>query len=71
MSEAAHNATPGGSRPPFTPELIDLDDHPDRDLMLFCACLARMRGNLEALEGAIACIPAVTAEGRRFKELSL
>ena len=71
MSEATFNPTPGGRVPSFVPDIIDLDDHPDRDLMRLCSCLARMRGQLETLERAIACIPAVTAEGRRFKEMTL
>lgn len=68
MAEHAHTTT-GGPPPPL--ELIALDDHPDRDLLLFCACLGRMRGQVEALERTIACIPAATVEGRRMKQMSL
>lgn len=71
MSEATLKSTSGGTRPPFKLEPINLDGHPDRDLMLFCACLARLRGQVEALERAIACIPAVTIDGNRMKALSL
>ena len=67
---AKHADTTTGAPPP-PPDLIVLDGHPDRDLMLFCSCLVRMRGQLEALERAIVCIPAVTAEGSRMKALSL
>ena len=68
MAEHAHTTS---GRPLPSPDLIDLERHADRDLLLFCACLVRMRGQLDALERAIACIPAVTAEGRRMKEMTL
>ena len=70
MREAERTPTTSG-RPSPLPDIIALEGHADRDLLLFCACLVRMREQLEALERAIACIPAVTAEGRRFKEMSL
>ena len=68
MAEHAHT-TSGRPLPPS--DIIVLDGHPDRDLLLFCACLVRMRGQLEALERAIACIPAITAEGRKMKAITL
>ena len=71
MSQAAFKSTPGGTQPPFTPDIIDLDSHADRDLLRLCSCLVRMRGQLEALERCIEAVPAHTAEGRRFKEMSL
>ena len=71
MSEATYRSTPGGTQPSFKPDIIVLDDHPDRDLLLFCACLARMRGQLEALERCIQAIPAVTIDGRKMKALTL
>ena len=71
MSEATFKTTSGCTRPPLTPDLIDLDDHPDADLLRLCSYLARLRGQLEALERCIEAIPAVSPEGRRFKEMSL
>ena len=68
MAEHAHTIS---GRPLPLPDLMALDGHPDRDLLRLCACLARMRGQLEALERCIEAIPAHTAEGRRMKELTL
>jgi hypothetical protein len=69
MSEATNPYTT--SRPSLTLERFDLDVHPDGLLMRLCGSLQRLRGQLEALERAIECIPAVTIEGRRLKELTL
>ena len=71
MSQATFRSTPSGRVPSFTPNIIDIDSHPDRDLLRLCSCLVRLRGQLEALERAIACIPAATPEGERMKALSL
>ena len=69
MSEAEKpNIT---ARAPLTLERFNLDDHPDGLLMRLCAALQRLRGQLQALERAIECIPAVTVEGRRMKEMVL
>jgi hypothetical protein len=51
-------------------ELIDLDAHPDGDLLRLCACLGRMRTATVALLDAIERTPAVTLDGRRMKELT-
>ena len=69
MSEATNPYTT--PRPLLTLERFDLDDHPDGLLMRLGGRLQRLRGQIEALERAIACIPAVTVEGRRMKELAL
>ena len=71
MSEAIFKPTPGGRVPSFKPDIIDIDGHVDRDLLKLCACLVRMRGQLEALERCIEAIPAHTAEARKMKALSL
>jgi transposase len=71
MSQANFRTTPGGTQPPLRLERFDLDAHPDGVLMRLCLQLERLRGQLEALERAIAAIPAVTTEGRRLKALTL
>ncbi len=67
MADHAHTT----SRPKLAINRLNLDDHPDGLLMRLCAHLGRLRAQLEALERAIECIPAVTVEGRRMKECSL
>ena len=78
MSEATSKATPGGKRPPFTPDFIALDRHPAGALLRLCASLARMRDAQQQLENAIAGAEAelrrtaaVTEDGRRMRELAL
>jgi hypothetical protein len=71
MSEATSTHTPGGGFPPFTPELIDLTDHPDATLLQMCAVLAKTRDAVARLETAISRTAALTLEGRRMKGLSI
>ena len=68
MAEHAHTTL---RRPLPPPDIIDIDSHADRDLLRLCSCLARLRGQLEALERCIEAIPAYTAEARKMKALSL
>jgi hypothetical protein len=56
MSEAiSRTTTPGAD---VFSELIDLDAHPDGDLLRLCACLGRMRTATVALLDAIERTPA-------------
>ena len=71
MSQASFKSTPSGAQPSSMLERIDLDAHPDRDLLRLCNVLVKMRGQLEALERAVDAMAVVTPEGRRFKELTL
>jgi hypothetical protein len=69
MSEAIlRTTTPGAD---VRRELIDLDAHPDGDLLRLCASLGRMRTATVALEDAIEHTAAFTIEGRRMKEMTL
>jgi hypothetical protein len=68
MSEAALKTTPGGTRPPLTLEVIDLDaPHPDGELPRLCVCLGRMRSATVQLEAAIERTAALTIDGHRMK----
>ncbi len=71
MSEATSNISPGVARPPFSPEIIDLDRHPDGVLLRLCATLERLRNVTEDLERVAAALPTRTMLGRRMKELTL
>ena len=71
MSEATSNTIPRGSRPPFTPEVIDLDAHPDGALLRLCAGLERLRAIADEIEQIVAGIPARTVLGRRLRKLAL
>ena len=68
MAEHAH--TTGWNAPP-APDLIDLDDHPDGDLLRLCAALAKTRDAVAQLEAAIVATPSRTADGCRAKGLAL
>jgi hypothetical protein len=67
MASHAHT-TPGAD---VRRELVDLDAHPDGDLLRLCSALAKTRTATVALEDAIERTPAVTLDGRRMKELTL
>jgi hypothetical protein len=74
MAEHAHTICGIAPRNPGADvfsELIDLDAHPDGDLLRLCSCLGRMRTATVALLDAIERTPAVTLDGRRMKALTL
>jgi hypothetical protein len=71
MSQANSKTTCSGTRPPFTPEIIDLTDHPDALLLEMCALLARTRDAVTRLEETIVATPSRTADGARAKGLAL
>jgi hypothetical protein len=71
MSEANRTLTPAASWPPRQPELIDLNTHPDGDLLRLCAALAKTRDAVAHLEAAIVATPSRTADGCRAKGLAL
>ena len=72
MQEATEpHITPAAAWPPRQAELINLDQHPDSDLLRLCAALQRSRGAIIALEVAVARTPALTDDGRKMKALSL
>lgn len=71
MPEATHNATPGGTQPPLTPDLVDLNAHPDGALMRLCVGLERLRAIADEIEQIVAGIPARTPLGRKMKEVAL
>ena len=52
-------------------ELIDLETHPDGDLLRLCAALAKTRDAVAQLEAAIVATPSRTADGCRAKVLAL
>ena len=71
MPEATHNPTSGGAQPPLTPDLIDLNVHPDGALLRLCVGLERLRAIADEIEQIVAGIPARTPFGRKMKEMSL
>ena len=71
MPEATSTLSPAAAWPPRQPEVIDLDQHADRDLLRLCTALQRTRSAIVALEVAIARTSALTMDGVKMKALTL
>ena len=60
--------TPSSIRPPFTPEVINLDAYPHGALLRLCDRLGRA---ILEMEASVERTADQTIEGRRMKELTL
>jgi hypothetical protein len=65
----ANHASITGAARPLPLDLIDLDQHPDGDLLRTGASLIRLRSIVEGLEGVIARAAPKTVDGLRMKAL--